>query len=143
MGGSPPGAEVTGKLPPFDPCGPWVAGILRGPFARVCVPGLGPLPRYSLRREHFFPGFQQVLSGSVVTPPPHAAPGYGTVGHRGLPEKTPGRLAISGLRAFRVSPLGWPGAPGYGLWVGSQLSVPDDVLPGFLGRPSENPKSDY
>lgn len=25
-GGPPPGAEVTGKLPPFDPCGAWIVG---------------------------------------------------------------------------------------------------------------------
>ncbi|XDB65006.1 hypothetical protein AB1E18_018302 [Capra hircus] len=60
-GRPPPAAEVTGKLPPFDPCGPWVAGDrLRPLFPSLgCVLALGALLRYSLRRGSSYPVFQQ------------------------------------------------------------------------------------
>lgn len=121
MGGYPPGAEVTGKLPPFDPCGPWVAGILRGPFARVCVPGLGPLPKYSLRREHFFPGFQQVLSGSVADPPPRRPRVWDCRPPRPPREDpgAPGDFQAASLSSESARPAGSPG-----LWaVGWESAV--------------------
>lgn len=59
-----------GRLPPFDPCGPWVAGDgLRTLFPSLgSVLALGALLRYSLRRGSSFPVFQQVLSGNLDTP---------------------------------------------------------------------------
>lgn len=107
-GGSPPGAVFIGKLPPFDFCGSWIVrGPYRGPFA---LPGLAyllwALAPYTPRGGDVpFYRFQQVLSGSL------APQGHG-VGRRGHPETTTGLRAISGPRAFQVSPLRCPGAPG-------------------------------
>ena len=95
-GRPPPAAEVTGKLPPFDPCGPWVAGDrLRPLFPSLgCVLSLGVLPKYCLRRGSSFPVFQQVLTGDLGTP--FSLQWVGGCGHQGPPETTPGLRAISG-----------------------------------------------
>lgn len=68
-----------------------------------------------------------------------ATQGYGTVGRRGHPETTTaaGDFRAAGLSS-ESAPL--PGSPG--VWVGSELSVREDGLPGFLGRPLDISKSD-
>lgn len=109
-GRPPPAAEVTGKLPPFDPCGPWVAGDrLRPLFPSLgCVLALGTLLRYSLRRGSSFPVFQQVLSGDLGTP--FSPQWVGGCGQRG----PPGASGDFGARALSLwsESAGLAGSPG-------------------------------
>ena len=134
-------SHVTrGRLPPFDPCGPWVAkDRLRPLFPSLgSVLALGALLRYSLRRGSSFPVFQQVLSGDLGTPFSPQWVGDWTAGAtRGF-----GRFRGASPEPLeRVRWAGWE-PPGYELGVNC-LFAREGILPGFLGPPSENSKSAF
>lgn len=64
------GQRLPGSCRPSTPAGPGLRGSSRGPFAVLgAACPLWALFPNTLQRGHSFPGFQQVLSGSVAIPP--------------------------------------------------------------------------
>ena len=131
-GRPPPGAEVTGKLPPFDPCGPWVAGDpLKALFPfQGCGLARGPLPSYCLRRGRSFPGFNRYWAGTWRPLSPPRGTGLWTAG---AARDDPGAAGdFSGASLPRCQ-----GAPGCRLGVSSLVERVYFLV--FLGRPRKTP----
>lgn len=93
------------EAPPFDPCGPWVAGDRLRPFFLLwaaCL--LWVLSSDTLRRGSSFPVFQQVLSGDLGTP--FSPQWVGGCGQQGGP---PGASGDFGARALSLERVRWAG----------------------------------
>ena len=125
------GRRLLGSSRPSTPEGFALWGVAGGDLlGHFCSAGGSvltecPRPKYSLWRGRSFLGFQQVLSGPLASRVRDCGP-------QRPPRDDPSLRVTSGPRAFRVTPLRCPGAPG--LWAGRERSMREDVLPGSLGR---------